>query len=154
MQENIKNVSTEISEDIRKNWINWVSSTKWASYNMLLWTNRYKEGTWLYTKSENKYYLALLEPTTWDYIRVNSIECKDINTSCVIYRLSLNPDESWPLTNSFVSVKDLNFYLSNDKIPKVTLSIIMQPSIKKWVKPNLIKNSKLNFQTTISERQF
>jgi hypothetical protein len=28
----------------------------------------------------------------------------------------------------------------------------VQPSIKKWVKPDLVNNSKIHFQTTISQR--
>jgi hypothetical protein len=32
--------------------------------------------------------------------------------------------------------------------------VILQPTIKAWVKPDIIKNSKLIFQTTISERPF
>jgi hypothetical protein len=60
----------------------------------------------------------------------------------------------WPLTNSFVSVKELNFYYSKDYIPKVTMNIVIQPAMKKWVKSNLIEESELIFQTTVSERPF
>ncbi len=154
MQENLKNVSSQITEDVRNYWIQWLSSIKWESYDRVVWSNRYKEGTWLYTKAENKYYLALLEPTTWSYIRVNSSDCSLLKTRCVIYRLSSDPLNSWPLTNSFVSIRDLKFYLSLDKVPKLTMIIITQPSVKKWVKADLIKQSKIIFQTTVSERPF
>jgi len=154
MQENLKNVYSHISEDVRNIWINWVSSNIWEAYNSVVWTNKYKKGTALYTKGENKYYLALLEPTTWQYIRVNSSNCSELKSRCVIYRLSSDPLKNWPLTNSFVSVKDLQFYLSVEKVPKITMNIILQPSVKKWVKVKLIEKSKITFQTTISERPF
>jgi hypothetical protein len=154
MQENLKNVYTQIAEDIRKDWIKWISTNKWAVYDMVIWSNRYKKWTWLYTNSENKYYLALLDPASWEYIRVDSSECIDLKSNCVIYKLSNSLVESWPLTNSFVSIKDFKLYLSVEKVPKITMTIITQPSIRKWVKSNLIKNSKIIFETTISERPF
>jgi hypothetical protein len=154
MQENLKNVTNQISEDIRKNWIMWVSTSKWEIYDISIWSNKYKKWTWLYTKSGNKYYLALFEPTIWEYIRVDSDECIDLKSNCVIYRLSNDSVRSWPLTNSFVSIKDFNLYLSIEKVPKITMTIITQPSVKKWVKSNLIENSKIIFESTVSERPF
>ena len=150
MQENLKNVSSEIAEDIRKNWIIWVSTSKidpWCDFN--LWVNGYKEWNKLCTKSWNNYYLAKKDLITWNFTRVDNDSCLWINDKCVIYNLS-----KWQLTNSFVSVKNLEFYLSKDYIPKLTMIITMQPSIQKWVKIDLIKESVLRFQTTISERPF
>lgn len=149
MQENLKNVSSIIADDIRKNWILWLSENIWDSYDLNVWVNKYKEATALKTKLWNTYYLAKKDEITWIYLRVDNISCIDIKDQCVIYNLN-----KWILTNSFVSVKSLNFYFSKDAVNKVTISIIMQPSIKKWVKIDLIKESKLVFQTTISERPF
>gem|GEM_PF-5854110 len=53
-----------------------------------------------------------------------------------------------------VSVKDLQFYVSSENVNKATIKIILQPTIKAGVKPDLIKNNKIIFQTTISERPF
>ena len=149
MQENLKNVSNTIAEDIRKNWILWVSNWLVDPCDFNIVWNKYKIWDKLCTKSGNTYYLAKKDVLTWLYTRVGNSSCGDIKDKCVIYNLS-----KWKLTNSFVSVKSLDFYLSKENIPKLTMTIVMQPSIQKWVKIDLIKNSKLNFQTTISERPF
>ena len=149
MQENLKNVSSTIAEDIRKNWILWVSNWLVDPCDFNITWNKYKTWNKLCTKSGNDYYLAKKDILTWLYTRVGNSSCWDIKDKCVIYKLG-----KWKLTNSFVSVKSLDFYLSKDNIPKLTMIIVMQPSIQKWVKIDLIKNSKLNFQTTISERPF
>ena len=148
MQENMKNVVEIISEDIRKNWIDWVSRDildTSCAFNTWLWF--YKKWNKLCIWS-NVYFLAKLN-TSWDYSRVDVSQCSDIKDSCVINKLWY-----WPITNSLVSVKDLAFFVSDEWTAKVTISIIMQPSIKKWVKVNLIKESKMIFETTISEKPF
>lgn len=151
MQENLKNVSNTIAEDIRKNWIDWVSININPSdtCDIVMWANNYKNGDKLCITWWNTYYLAKEDTvTSWSFNRVSNSECSLITDNCIIVKL-------WePLTNSYVSVKELSFYLSKDNIPKVTMNIVIQPSIKKWVKPNLIKESKIIFQTTISERPF
>ncbi len=147
MQENLKNVSNKIAEDIRKDWIIGVSTSTSDSCDFNVWTNKYKNWSQLCTKSGNTYYLAKKIGT--DYLRAETTDCSDIKDNCIITIWINNP-----LTNSYVSVKDLQFYVSRDTVPKVTISITLQPSINKWVKPELIKNSKLIFQTTISERPF
>jgi hypothetical protein len=149
MQENLKNVSSRIAEDIRKGWIIWVSNDATDECDFSVDTNNYKVGNKLCTKSWNKYYLAKLNQMNWEYIRVDSSECSELTDTCVIAQWLTEP-----LTNSYVSVKDLKFSLSKDFIPKVTINIILQPSVQKWVKSNLIEDSKLIFQTTISERPF
>ena len=149
MQENLKNVSNTISEDIMKNWILWVSASSIDDCNFNMGTNNYKYWDKLCTKSANKYYLAKENPITWEFLRTDSLNCLWINDHCVIAKW-INE----PLTNSYVSIKELKFYLSKDFIPKLTMNIVLQPSTKKWVKPDLIKESKLIFQTTISERPF
>ena len=149
MQENLKNVSSKIFEDIRKDWILWVSSSTIDECDFEKTTKNYKIWDKLCSKSGNKYYLAKKDVVSWDYIRVSTSECKAINDNCVI--------AMWlkePLTNSYVSVKDLKFYLSDDAVPKVTVNIVLQPSAKKWVKADMIKESNIIFQTTISERLF
>ena len=150
MQENIKNVVETIAEDIRKNWIVWVSNSLisncdftldvWSYYKK--WTKLCTGGIW------NNYFLAK-EVIWWTYIRVDNIlDCDEINENCRIVK-------NWdPLTNSFASVKTLKFYISKDYVPKVTINITMQPSVRKWVKANLIKENKIVFQTTISTRTY
>lgn len=149
MQENIKSVSNSISEDVMKNWIIWVSSSSIDECDFNLDSSNYKSGDKLCTKSWNKYYLAKENPLSWELLRTDSSNCSWINDHCVIAKW-INE----PLTNSYVSVKELQFYLSKDAIPKVTLNLVLQPATNRWVKPNLIKETKLVFQTTISERPF
>jgi len=149
MQENLKNVSNQIAEDIRKEAILWVSSSKIDACNFSVWSNNYKQWDKLCIIWWNNYYLAKKNSINWEYLRVSSDDCSWIKDHCVIAKWIKEP-----LTNSYVSVKELNFYLSKDYIPKVTMNIVLQPSIKKWVKQDLIKGSKLIFQTTVSERPF
>jgi hypothetical protein len=151
MQENIKNVVETIAEDVRKNWIYWVSDITAAYCSFNLAGNFYLKWSELCTGTGpilNKYYLAK-ETTPDNYTRIDDISnCDKLIDNCLIVK-------NWfPLTNSFVSVKDIKFYISNDYIPKVTINIIMQPSVKKWVKSNLIKENKIVFQTTISTRSY
>lgn len=147
MQENIKNIVETISEDVRKNWIEWVSKESLHTCNLTLDTDSlYKKWDKLCT-NENDYFLAK-ENATDDYTRVGVSSCSWIKDHCIIVK------NTSPLSNSHVSIKDLKFYVSNDVIPKVTILMTLQPSIKKWVKTNLIEESKLHFQTTISTRNF
>lgn len=147
MQENLKNVISIISEDIMKNGISWVSVDSLDSCNFSINTwNHYKAWNKLCT-SLNNYYLA--HKVGDDYMRTDISNCSNIWDSCVIYK-----HLSWPITNSLVSVKDLKFYASSEWTSKVTVVIVIQPSVKKWIKTNLIKESKLVFETTISENPF
>ncbi len=151
MQENLKNVASKISEDIRKDWITWVSSSAIDNCDFVKsGMNNYKIWDKLCSKSWNIYYLAKKDVVLWEYYRVtDSSQCSNINDNCVI---AMWPN--LPLTNSYVSIKDLKFYLSDDAVPKVTINIVLQSSAKKWVKSNMIKESSIIFQTTISERLF
>lgn len=147
MHENIKSAITEISEDIIKNWISWVSSSILSSCDFpLSWEywNWTKLCTWFWD-SRNKYFLAKKD-ITWIYTRTANSDCENFIEQCYLMK------NDTPLTNSLVSIKKLNFYISNEEINKVTIAIELQPSVKAWVKPSLIKNNKLVFQTTISER--
>ena len=152
MQENIKNVVEKIAEDVRKNWIDLEYNpldSEDCNYNF---TNYYNKSNKLCTKSWNRYLLAHEDSfNPWTFIRVTNVanQCSWIDKHCIIMNKVFEP-----LTNSFVSIKNLTFHVSKDPIPKVTVNIVMQPSIKKWIKVDLIKESKLIFQTTISERPF
>ena len=145
MQENIKNVIETITEDIRKNWIKWVSkdASDMISCDFNDWSNNFKKWNKLCIKSGNEYFLMK------DDLRVfNSSECNWFKENCYIAKDGIK------LTNSSVSIKDLQFYITDDYVPKVTIMIVIQPSVKKWVKSNLIKANKIVIQTTISERVF
>ena len=149
MQKNIKNVVEFIAEDIRKNWVwSWVSNNIWindcklpdsTTWNYLSWTE-------LCTNSWNKYHLAEKD-TSWNFTPKNT--CGAFSGCTIIV-------DDWsdksPLANSYVNFSNLVFYLSNDKVPKVTISFTAKPALWKWVKANLIKDTEIKFQTTITER--
>ncbi|MDD2907957.1 MAG: prepilin-type N-terminal cleavage/methylation domain-containing protein [Candidatus Gracilibacteria bacterium] len=145
MHENIKSVVTEISEDIIKNNILGVSIDTLDTCSFATSTS-YKHGSKLCTAGLNDYYLA--KKTNSGYIRVDNLSCEPITEQCFIVK------NGKPLTNSLVTVKNLDFYVSSLFVNKATIKIILQPTIKAGVKPNLIENNKLIFQTTISERPF
>ncbi|MDD3144868.1 MAG: prepilin-type N-terminal cleavage/methylation domain-containing protein [Candidatus Gracilibacteria bacterium] len=145
MHENMKSVITEISEDVMKNGIIGVSENTLdtCSFNV---STSYKQGSKLCTKGLNEYYLAKKIGT--GFIRTDNITCENIAEQCYVVK------NGKPLTNSLVAVKNIDFYVSSLYVNKVTIKIILQPTIKAGVKPNLIENNKLIFQTTISERPF
>jgi len=147
MQENIKNIVETIWEDVRKNWIFGVSENIIDSCNFTSNVSSfYKKWDKLCTKWSNDYYLA--KNILWIMKRVDSSECLNLEDNCRIVK-------NWePISNSHVSIKDLKFFISDDFVPKVTINIVMQPSLKKWVRSKLIKENKMIFQTTISTRIF
>ena len=183
MQENIKNVVEKIAEDVRTDRVTWVSENKifptcsWITSWYKHWTKlciclEYDEN-WDCIKS-NEYYLAksdnswgwiradISNPWTQDPLDDDGNDCNDINEHCRIILkrkdltipIIITNSFIAPITNSFVSVKDLRFSFSNDPVSKITINMEMQPSIGKWIKPDLIKENKLIFQTTISNRPF
>jgi len=153
MQENTKNIVETIAEDIRQNWIKWVSMDKATD------TCNFNKNLWLYKTWDklcvwaNSYYLA--KKVSWNFIRVDSNNiasfCWDIKNECILVK------DDWSdvtrLSNSRIRFKNLEFLVSGENfIPKVTIVFTIQPSIKKWVKVDSIKNTFLNFQTTITSR--
>lgn len=156
MQENIKNLTETINEDIRNYWItekdfnwdnNWVKKEIVDSYSINSLDN------WSILKIlDNKYYLSIDEESysiLWDNEISN--KCSDIKNNCFLVKEFLDWTKS-KLTNSWVAFEDLNFIIMGNDMKKIVINFTMRPSSKKWVPTNLIKNSKVIFQTTISER--
>jgi hypothetical protein len=152
MQENSKNIIETIAEDIRKNWLLWVS-------DWVLDTCNFNNNLWLY-KTWNKlctwissYYLAIKD-ISWNYIMVDNVDmqtiCGDINKECILVKKQWS--DITRLSNSRIRFTNLEFLVSQDNISKLTIVYEIRPSIKKWVKYDTIKNTKLNLQTTISTR--
>ena len=152
MHENIKSVITEISEDIVKHGVSWVSNSV-TDVCELSYTDNYKEWNELCWNSWNNYYLAK-KNISWNYVRTDSLYCWIITNQCYIVKKNTLMWINAPLTNSLVSIKDLKFYVSSQNVNKVTVLIDLQPTLKAGVKSNLIKNNSIIFQTTISERLF
>lgn len=148
MQKNIKNVVETIAEDIRKNWVwSWVSASITDDCKLSNWSNNYLSWSKLCSGSWKKYFLA--KQSNYSLMQNNS-DCLDLKDPCIIV---IKDWIEWtPLSNSSVIFTDLAFYVSNEKIPKVTISFKARPSIWKWVRSSLVQNSVISFQTTIAER--
>jgi hypothetical protein len=140
LQENSKNIIETISEDLRKNDLKVCSD--WIT-DGCLWNNMFSTWSELWVW-DNHYYIAKKNATLWDYIKVDNLpECTQIQ--CFILK-------NWQiLSNSFVTINNLEFTIIKEHIPKVQINMLLKPMFSKWVNPNLIKNSELNLQTTLSE---
>lgn len=153
MQENIKNIVETIAEDVRTKSISWLNSQiNWSCdlswWNYLTWSKLCIWG--------NNYYLARFNNTTWVYNRIIDFSDCDIwKESCVLVKKDVNGDIN-PLSNSWVEFRNINFSVINleNKEKKLILNFVMQPSTKKWIKMWLIKDNKIIFQTTFSQRLY
>jgi len=153
MQENIKNIVESVSKDVTSYGISWVSKHKAASdcdFNYTSWLYRQWDKLCLAGIS---YYLAE-ESTDWSWPRVEESEivskCSSIWSKCVLVKFDWT--DTYRVSNSSVYFRDLRFYLSKDYIPKVTMTFTIQPAARRWVNTSLIENTKINFQTTFSQR--
>lgn len=142
MQQNIKSVVETLAEDVRKYGISWVSSTA-PTYILSSWTgNALQIGGDYYFLTDSE------KIKNWDFdTRIDVSLCENISTTCTLVKKGL-----WPLSNSRISFTNLEFGVTQGKIPKVTINMSVRAAIKNWVRPDLIKGSVIHFQTTISER--
>lgn len=151
MQENVKNVVEDITENIRKWWVDWVRNFGWECRNLdgesslssdglcLRWWNEYVVGS--YNKIND----------SWDRVSNSEQACSDINSECRILKRELEGDY-FPLTNSFIHFEFVEFTLSNEKLPKLSINFTVRPSFKKWIPLQMVRNNTLQIQTTVSER--
>lgn len=144
IHENVRNLFTQISEDITKNGISGLSEDLLDTSCGINWD--YSSGSKLCIW-DNQYYLAI-KNESWDYIRKDNSDCEEIKDTCQIVKNGV------PLTNSHVAIKNLSFYITNDPVKKVTMSVTVQPTTKLWIKGSLIEKNKMLFQTTITQRPF
>lgn len=148
LQENIKNIVETLGEDVRKNGITWVNDDI-VTGDCDIWTGGFSSGSKLCIWW-NSYYLATKADEGWS--RVNdSSECDDV-TQCFLVRN--NWSSVLPLSNSWVDFKDLSFFVFDWGEKRVLVHFIVQPSKTKWVKPGMIQDNKLIFQTTLSQRLY
>ena len=155
MQENIKNAVETMAEDIRKYWIQWISDApsdcsdapaEWKNKLCIRNPDNSLRSSYRLKKNDDT------APNIHDIDTMSAVltpaECLAPTSHCVLFK------DGSPLTNSFVTFRNLSFSLSwedgNQK--KITINFVMQPAIKKWVRRDLIENSSLIFQTTLSER--
>lgn len=147
MQENVKNIVEDIAESVRKNGIN-ICPMSWGSdcHNMSVSTWKYSISDTLYSWT-NKYYLWK-KVSTDTYVKVfHQSECEWVNNFCTFLK-----NGQHPLSNQNVVLRNLEFYVSNDAIPKVTVRFAIEPAPKRWVPSKDLENSTLYFQTTITQR--
>jgi len=151
MQENIKNIVEIISEDIRKNGISGVNDSM-IDPACDFWDDKVLFRKW--TKlcvGNNSYYLA--KKVSDIYIRISDIsECQKWDIQCTLIRH--DQEQIDPLSNSWIDFQEINFYVSNVGQKKVVVQFIVRPSTKKWISPELIKHSTLQFETTLSEQSY
>lgn len=144
MQENIKNIVVNISEDVMNNWIVWVAD--WIEIcdlptkntNEILNKNKFCSG-------ENVYYLW---NEKWDL----ASDCDEKKSECYLFKKWNFSTQSNKLTNNLVTIRKLNFIVTNNWKKKVTLLLKLQPSIKAWFKSSIVENNIFQLQTTLTER--
>lgn len=151
LQENIKNVFSQISEDIRVNGLEWISkqignncTLDGDNRNFLVWNK-------LCTYSDNTYFLGKKEILSNSYIRTDNTYCSDIKNQCFILKNGV------PLTNNLISVEKLDFIASNldsKGSKKVTMNVVLRPAKWKGVKNEYLETTRIQLQATTWERFF
>lgn len=146
MHENIKNVLLTVSEDIMKNPIKWVSNNILSS-NCTMFDSTEKVYFWDKLCLWSDYYIAKKD-SSWNFIRKDNAFCSDLKNNCYIVK-------DWKaLTNDLVRVSDLQFFITNSDVNKVTMTMTVKPTSRSTVKASMIKNTKITTQITLSERKY
>lgn len=166
MQENIKNVMEDIAENVRKGKIRWAVTTTacpiWVSSPIpTSWSAKIRLCLEDAGGGDIEYMIGSKDLISGDWLPVSNLaECESFvktgwiseNDENICRVIKLEGWERYPLTNSFVAIEKLNFYITNDIQPKVTVSLTLRPAIRKWVAPDLVRLSTVQVQTTLSER--
>ncbi len=149
IHENTKNIIVTISEDVMKNSIKWVSKD-FISSDCYLPDDIEKVKKWdkLCVWDSSQYYLALKNDVLDSYTRAEPSVCEEEEKQCYIVK------NAKPLTNNLVKVTNLEFFVTDDEVRKVTMLISLRPSKKSWVRRWIIKSTKLTTQITLSERKY
>lgn len=152
MQENIKNVTQDISENIRLHGLSgvladgWIDSCGWFLWATLVWTKLCLHGG-------IEYSIWRFISSTWSWERVNNIwDCWDITVNCHVIKRDNPMQDYYPLTNSFSHFENISFIITNPDIPKLSLHMSVRPSIQKWLSSDIVMKSLTHVQTTISQR--
>lgn len=159
LQENIKNIVMEISEDVMKNGINWLtdqidfySCTFWVAKlpNIIEDENKKNDvEKWDKFCSWKNMYFLWTKSSDWTF-SYSSNPCDDKKSEC--YLLRYDWANNSPLTNNLVTVRDVKFIVTNNWKKKVTILLKLQPSIKAWFKSSVVENNIFYLQTTLTER--
>lgn len=161
LQSNVKTVIEQITKDVKNHWINIYDPNYQdpTASDLHKFNNSNK-----YSVDDTKLFIWWSEYFLWrekpgnpdEYIIADAKYCDitndetDIENNCRLIKRT--PDESIPLTNSWVSIRNLNFKVSEESIPKVTMSFEIGIASWKWLKTNLVTTSYFPVQATISEK--
>lgn len=157
MHESIKNIVMEISEDITKNGISWVSDSISSPDCKLPEKDKNDKKEWFIFCTWSHIYMIYKKDDLWNLFAVsdsNKSECEKIGTECYLTKAEIWDKKPSPLTNNLVTVRKANFIVTNDWVKKVTIVLELQPSTKAWVRSSLVEKNIFNLQTTLSERTY
>jgi len=154
MQENIKNITEDIAENMRKSSLADVIPDNSANSCNPDWPSFGVTGTKLCLASGIEYtiWYPSGDPVVWT--KQNTLwECKDPNKpNCHIIKRDSPMEEYYPLSNSFSHFESLSFEITNQEIPKLYLHFTVRPSSNKWLANDIVENSLTHIQTTLSQR--
>lgn len=153
MQENIKNVLEDIAEQVRSSGIEGVATELDATCKKSPDMMSAHKWTQLCINGGTRYVLGTQNAGSGVWERSSDIlgDCWDIDDICHI----LKRDSLWdyyPLTNSFLNFERLDFYISNTKLPQVSITLVARPSYKKGLSIDIIENNTISVQTTLGQR--
>jgi hypothetical protein len=151
MQENIKNVTQDIAENIRKSSLaNVIHDNSWNSCS----DASTGTGTKLCLDSGLEYTIWYFNESVSEWKKQNTIaECRDIiKPNCHIIKRDNSSEDYYPLSNSFSHFENISFEITNEEIPKLSLHMTIRPSAKKWLASEIVENSITHIQTTFSQR--
>lgn len=172
IQENVKSIVTNISEDVMKNGIIWVETNIFSSScknisekSNLTEFNSYWAKWEIFCSEKYMYFLAEKSDDTFRITEKSNCNSKD----CFLVKKELNDWrviwDAQPITNSLIAVRNINFYAVNsyDKVwhtnnevkwaKKVTIFLKLEPSKTSWIRKSMIEQNVFDFQTTISSRK-
>ena len=146
VQENVKNAVEDMAENVRKERLNICSPLVPDNcYNFTGIAGKYVYADTLYVGT-HKYYLWK-QAITGDRIKVtNPDECLVTSTFCTLIK-----DGQYPLTNKNIVFRKMNFAISDEKVPKVTMFLSLAPSPKRGVAAWTIDKDIFYFETTITQ---
>lgn len=154
MQENVKNMITNLSEDVMQYGVEGVKKQIWTNYNA-------KEGFALRTNGSNYTIHRYDTETKTDLgeVDVFSWKCKPLATGsrphCILYK------NDTPVTNDLVTIENIKYRLAGgtdsegNNIPqKLTVFVTLAIAPRSGVREGLVKETKLHTQFTISVRNW
>lgn len=165
LQSNIKIIVEHITRDIRNNniiiadgisdpWHYFDGSGKYSvlKEELVVWNVKYYLASkWSVADVWDELFSS--NYSSWSQVFANDYDdkCWGVDQNCALIK-ELADGTKVPLTNSWVSFKNLHFYVSEEDIPKVTINFDLNIADGKGIKYWLIESSNIKIQTTIAEK--